>query len=106
MKLGGQMDYHGSRAYAPDLPSAPAGSWLRRLGGRLAAWTRQKLELSLRSGAEQVSETMWLVHGKDRHFSVLGAEYDSKPRRAAAPCPFPEGEARTRRTIRDRLGGD
>ena len=97
MKLGGHVDYHGSRAYAPDLPSAAAGSWASRQAGRLAAWTNQKLELLLRSGAEQASGTIWLVHGEDRHFSVLGAEHDRKPRRAAAPCPFPEGEARTRR---------
>ncbi len=44
MKLGGHMDYHGSRAYAPDLPSATEGSWVKRLAGRLAAWTKQKLE--------------------------------------------------------------
>ena len=97
MKLGGQMDYHGSRAYAQDLPSA-AGSW----ANRLAAWTKQKLEFLLRPGAEQASETIWLVHGGDRNFSVLGAEYDRKPRRSAAPCPFPEGEPRTRRPIRHR----
>lgn len=106
MKLGGQMDYHGSRAYASDLPSAAAESWLKRLGGRLAAWTKQKLEFLLRPGAEQASETIWLVHGEDKHFSVLGAEYDRKPLRAAAPCPLPEGEARTRWPIRHRPDGE
>ena len=55
MKLGGHMDYHGSRAYAPE-PTAAAGSWVKRLGGRLAAWTKQKLELVLRPGAEQAAE--------------------------------------------------
>jgi hypothetical protein len=101
MKLGSHRDYSGSRSYAPDLPPAQGG-WLSRLSGRLAAWTMQKLELSLRSGAEQPSEMMWLIHGKDRHFSLLGAEYDRKTRRAASPCPFPEGDVRTRRPIRDR----
>lgn len=104
MKLGGQMDYHGSRTYAKDLPSA-AGSWVGRQASRLAAWTKQKLEFLLRSGAEQASET-WLVRGDDRHFSLLGAEYDRKPRRGAAPCPFPEGEARTRRPVRHRPDGE
>jgi hypothetical protein len=46
---------------------------------------------------------MLLVHGEDRHFSLLGAEYDRKPRRAAA-CPFPQGEVRTRRPGQDRSG--
>ena len=100
MKLGSHRDYSGSRSYAPDLPSTSDGSWL----SRLAAWARKKLELSLRSGVEQPSEMMWLVHGKDRHFSLLGAEYDRKPRRAAAPCPFPQGEVRTRRPVRDWSG--
>ena len=98
MKLGGHMDYHGSRAYAPE-PTATADSWVKRLGGRLAAWSRQKLELLLRPGAEQAAETVWLVHGNERHFSLLGAGSDRKRRRAVAPCPFPEGEARTRRPI-------
>ena len=99
MKLGGHMDYHGSRAYAPEPTSASADSWVERVGDRLAAWTRQKLELVLRPGAEQAAETMWLVHSNERHFSVLGAGPDRKRRRAAAPCPFPEGEARTRRPM-------
>lgn len=99
MKLGRQMDYHGSRAYATDRPSSAEGSWLKRLGGRLAAWTKQKLELVLRPGAGQAAETMWLVHGKERHFSLLGVEYDREPRRAVAPCPFPEAEVQLRRPL-------
>ena len=99
MKLGGHMDYHGSRAYAPEPTSTTADSWVKRLGGRLAARTRQKLELLLRPGADQAAETIWLVHGNERHFSLLGAGRDRKRRRAVAPCPFPEGEARTRRPI-------
>jgi hypothetical protein len=99
MKLGSQMDYHGSRAYVPDRPSSAEGDWLRRLGGRLAAWTKQKLELALRPGTEQVAETMWLVRGKEKQFSLLGAEYDRKPRRAVASCAFPEAEIRTRRSM-------
>jgi len=95
MKLGRQIDYHGSRAYAPDRPSSGEDSWLKRL----AAWTKRKLELVLRPGAEQAAETIWLVHGEERHFSLLGAEYDRKPRRAAAPCPFPDAEVRARRPI-------
>lgn len=102
MRLGRQMDYHGSRSYAADLPSAATGSW----AGRLAAWTKQKLEFLLRSGADQASETIWLVHGDDRHFSLLGAEYDRRPRRGARPSPFPEVEAQTRRPIPFRPDGD
>ena len=105
MKLGGHMDYHGSRAYAPEPASATADSWVKRLGGRLAAWTKQKLELVLRPGAEQAAESIWLVHGNERHFSVLGSDRAGKRRRAAAPCPFPEGEARTRRQIGFRADG-
>jgi hypothetical protein len=99
MKLGGQMDYHGSRAYAPDLPSTTTGSWVKRFAGGLADWTKGKLELVLRPGAEQAAEAIWLVQGKERHFSVLGSGRDVKRRRAAASCPFPEGETRARRPI-------
>ena len=102
MKLGSQMDYHGSRSYAPDLPSPAEGSWLRRI----RAWTKEKLGQLLRPGAEHAAETMWLVHGEERHFSVLGDEYDRRPRRAAAPCPFPEGEVRIRRPIAYRTHGE
>jgi len=98
MKLGGQMDYHGSRAYAPDLPTSTDGNCLKRSGARLTAWAKQKLETLLRPGAKQAAET-WLVRGDERHFSVLGAEYDRRPRGAPAPCPFPEGEARARRPL-------
>jgi len=99
MKLGGQMDYHGSRAYASDLPSTTAGSWAKRLTGGLVGWVKQKLELVLRPGAEQAVETIWLVRGTERHFSVLGSDRGEKRRRAAAPCPFPEGETRVRRPL-------
>lgn len=99
MKLGGQMDYHGSRAYAPEPASATEGSWVKRLRGRLATWTNQKLELLLRPGAEQAAETIWLVHGEERHLSVLGSDRGRKRRGGAAPCPFPEGEPRARRPI-------
>lgn len=102
MKLGSRMDYHGSRVYAPDLPSSTAGSWVNRLTGGLAAWAKQKLELVLRPGAEQAAETIWLVQGKERHFSVLGSDRDEKRRRAAAPCPFPEGETGARRPVGNR----
>ena len=105
MKLGGHMDYHGSRAYAPDLPSSTERNWTKRLAVRLAAWTKQKLELLLRPGAEQAAETVWLVHGTERNFSVLGSDR-GRMRRAPAPCPFPEGQARTRRPIGHRALGE
>lgn len=99
MKLSRQIDYHGSRAYPQDLPSAAEGGWLKRFGGRLAAWTSRKLELALRPGAEQEVERMWFVQGKGKNFSLLGAEYDRKPRRAVAPCPFPEADTPIRRPL-------
>ena len=98
MKLGGQMDYHGSRTYAPDLPSAPAGSWIKRLTSRFAARAEQMLEMLLKPGAREAAETIWLVDGKERHFSLLGSDGHDQKRRAA-PCPFPEGEVRARRPI-------
>jgi hypothetical protein len=103
MKLGRKMDYHGSRAYAPDVPSAPAGSWVRRHAGPLAIWATHMLEMLLKPGARQAAETIWLVDGKERNFSLLGSNrYASKRRGAAAACPFPEGEGRVRRPIGDR----
>jgi hypothetical protein len=106
MKLGSHRDYRGSRAYAPDLPSASSESWVTRTAGPLTAWVKHVFEMLLKPGARQAAETMWLVHGEERHFSVLGAEYDRKPRRVAALCPFPEAEVRTRRPIRDRPYGE
>lgn len=105
MKLGGHGDYSGSRAYAPDLAPPATGSWLKRLGESLAAWTKPKLEWLLRPGADQAAET-WLVRGKERHFSLLGLEYDGRPRRAVAPCPFPEAGVRVRRPIRHRTDAE
>jgi hypothetical protein len=99
MKLVSQMDYSGTRRHAPDSPSSEEGSWLRRLGGRLAAWRKKKLDPALRPSAEQVVGTMWFADGKGRNFSLLGAEYDRTLRRPVAPCPFPEGEVRARRPI-------
>jgi hypothetical protein len=106
MKLGSNMDFHGSRAYAPDLPSTPSESWVKRAAGPLTAWVKHVFGMLLKPGARQAAETMWLVHGEERHFSVLGAQYDRKPRRAGAPSPFPEGEVRTRRPLRDRPYGE
>jgi hypothetical protein len=106
MKLGSHMDYHGSRAYAPDPASATAGSWVKRLAGPLTAWTRHMLEMLLKPGAREAAETVWLVHGDERHFSVLGSDSVGKRRRAIAPCPFPEGEVRVRRPIGYRRDGE
>lgn len=103
MKLGGQMDYHGSRAYAPDPPSVTSESWVKRLAGPFTAWATYMLEMLLKPGARQAAETMWLVHGEERHFSVLGADHDRKRRRvAASPWPIAEEEVRLRRPIADR----
>jgi hypothetical protein len=99
MKHGGHMDYHGSRAYAPDTPSLGSGSWLKRLADPFTSWAEYLLATLFKPGAREAAETVWLVHGDERHFSVLGAEYDRMPRSAVAPCPFPEGGARARRPI-------
>jgi hypothetical protein len=102
MKLGGQMDYHGSRAYAPDHSSSADANWVKRQAGRLSAWAKRALESLLRPGAEQAAQTIWLVRGDERHFSVLGSDRDTKRLRdAASPWPFPEREARSpdRQTI-------
>jgi hypothetical protein len=103
MKFSGQTDYHGSRAYAPELPSTAGASWVKRLAVRLAAWAKQAFESSLRPGADQAVETIWLVHGNERHFSILGSERYKRPR--AAVSPWPEGEVRRRR-IADRTAGE
>jgi hypothetical protein len=106
MKLGSHMDYHGSRAYAPDPDSAIAGSWVKRLAGPLAAWTKHMLEMLFKPGAREAAETVWLVRGDERHFSVLGSDSGRKLRRAVAPCPFPEDEIRVRRPIGYRVDGE
>ena len=105
MKLGSQMDYHGSRAYAPDVPSAAPGGWIKRHSERLAAWAKKQLEMVLRPGAEQAAEAVWLVHGGERHFSILGSGDDAGKRRRAAALvrPLREPEVRIRRPLRDRL---
>ena len=102
MKLGRHMDYHGSRAYGPDVPPSSSGSWVARHAGRLAAWTKQKLEMLLKPGADQAAE-LWLVRGEERHFSILGSDDDNDRRRTvASPWPVAEGGVRARRPINDR----
>jgi hypothetical protein len=99
MKLIRPIDYRGFRPYASDRPSAEEGSWLIRLLGRLAAWTKRKLALALRSDTGQAPETAWRVQDRNRHFSLSGSEYERKARLAVAPRPFSHGEGRPRRPI-------
>jgi hypothetical protein len=105
MKSGGHMDYHGSRAYAPDPPSLASGSWLERLAGPLAAWAEQLLAMLLKPGARDAAETVWLAHGDERHFSVLGSGGRGKQRRSAEAL-WPDGEARFPRPIARRRDDD
>ena len=105
MKLGGQIDYHGTRVYASDLPSIESGSWLKRLAGPFTAWAKHALEMLLKPGARQAAETIWLVHGEERHFSVLGSGPGEKRRRAGRP-PWPEGETWSRRPSGRRGDGE
>ena len=102
MKLSSQVDYHGSRAYAADLPPAMTGSRVRRYGPRLATWAEQMFEMLLKPGARQAAETISLMDGREKHFSLLGLNGNDRKRRrgATAPCPFPEGEVRAHRLIR------
>ena len=101
MKLGSQMDYHGPRAYAPDPPST-TGSWISRYRRRVAAWRGQMFEMLLKPGARQAAETISLIDGREKHFSLLGLDGNGRSRGATAPCPFPEGEGRARRLVRPR----
>jgi hypothetical protein len=98
MKLGGQMDYHGSRAYAPDPPSLASGTSLKRLAGPFTAWAEHLLAMLLKPGARHTAETVWLVRGDEEHFSVLGSDGRLKRRRSAEAL-WPDGEARFRRPI-------
>ena len=102
MKLGTHPNYHGSRAYAPDLPSLTPVSWLKRLAGPLAAWTEHLLDMLLKPGARVAAETVWLIRGDERHFSVLGCAPSAKGR-GAPESLWPEGDARLRRPIGYRL---
>ena len=105
MKLGNHMDYHGSRAYAPDPPSLGSESWLKRLAGPLTGWAEHLLATILKPGAREAAETVLLVRGDERHFSVLASNGPEKCRRSAEAL-WPEGEARFRRAIRDRRDSD
>lgn len=105
MKLGSHMDYHGSRAYAPDPPSLGSGSWLKRLAGPLTGWAEHLVTTLLKPGAREAAETVWLVRGDERHFSVLGSDGRVKRRRSAEAL-WPEGEARFRRPIGGRNDSD
>ena len=96
MKLG-HVDYHGFRGYEPDPASATAASLIERLAGGLSAGVKRVIEMFLKLGARETAETVWLVKGDERHFSVLGSTRDDKRPHTVAPCPFPEGQARTRR---------
>src|SRR4051794_31359077 len=105
MKQSGHMDYHGSRAYAPDPPSLGSGSWLKRLVSPLTSWAEHLLETLLKPGARDAAETVWLVRGDERHFSVLGSDGREKRRRAADSL-WPEGEARFHRPTGFRRDSD
>jgi hypothetical protein len=105
MKPGGHTDYHGSRAYAPDPPSLESGGWLRRLAAPLTSWVEHLLAALLKPGAREAAETVWLVRGDERHFSVLGSEGGEKRRRSAEAL-WPEGEDRFRRAIPRRCDSD
>ena len=96
MKFGGHMDYHGSRAYAPEPANDRSRSWLKRFAGPLTAWAEHLLDMLLKTGARETAETVWLVRGEERHFSVLGSQAQRK-QRPAAGWLWPEGEARLRR---------
>ena len=108
MKLGGHTDYHGSRTYAPDPPTAAAGGWIRRHAGPLSAWATQMFEMLLKPGARQAAETVWLVQGQEKHFSLLGlnGQHEKRRRNAVAACAFPEDEVRIRRPIQGLLHSD
>jgi hypothetical protein len=72
MKWSGNTDYHGSRIYALDPPPKE-----RRSTGKM--WTRlalaaRRLAERLRSRSSAVPATVVLVHGRERHFSLLGAK--------------------------------
>jgi hypothetical protein len=99
------MDYHGSRAYAPDPPSLASGNWLKRLAGPIAAWAEHQLATLLKPGAREAAETLWLVRGDERHFSVLGSNGREKRRRSAEAL-WPEGEARFPRSVEHRRKSD
>ena len=98
MKLGTHTNYHGSRAYAPDLPSVTPVSWLKRHAGPLTAWAEHLLDMLLKPGAREAAETVWLIRGDERHFSVLGSQGREKQRRPAESL-WPEGEVRHLRPI-------
>jgi hypothetical protein len=105
MKLGGHVDYHGSRAYAPDPPSLASGNWLKRLAAPLTASAERLLAMLLKPGAREAAETVWLVRGDEKHFSVLGSDRRENRRRSAEAL-WPEGEARFHRPIARRPDND
>src|SRR4051794_22334561 len=105
MKHGSHMDYHGSRAYAPDPTSLGSGSWLERLAGPLTVWAEHLLATLFKPGAREAAETVWLVRGDEGHFSVLGSDGRGKRRRSAEAL-WPEAEARFHRPIEHRGQSD
>ena len=67
MKWSRPIDYHGSRSYEPDAPTV----------GRLSltfAWVVSIVKEKLRRAAAPSSSSTVLLHGKEHHFSVLGAK--------------------------------
>jgi hypothetical protein len=105
MKHGGHMDYHGSRAYAPDTPSHGSESWLKRLAGPFTSWAEYLLATLFKPGAREAAETVWLVRRDERHFSVLGSDGRGKRRRSAEAL-WPEAEARFHRPMGHRGQSD
>ena len=104
MKFGRDFDYHGSRSYSPEAGTSFLDGIIDHVC-LLVAWSRQQLETMLRSGIGRSPETMSLIHGNERHFSLLGAIADQRKPRRVADCPFPEGPPRARRPVNDTGGG-
>jgi hypothetical protein len=87
MKWGRDTDYHGSRTYALDPPPNEVHS-------KGTLWTRlevaaRRLTARLRSRSSAAAATAVLVHGQERHFSLLGAKLPAAGISQPQPVDWP-----------------
>ncbi len=95
-----QIDYHGSRTYGSPAAAETATSRIKQTAGLCVAWVRQQLSTMMKFGIAPATETQSVIAGKQRGFSLLGADRGARLRHG--DCPFPEEPIRSRSSIAPR----
>lgn len=77
-------DFHNSRTYEPDPPTAAPGRLSSAIG-----WVKQQFEKLLRSGASPSMSTVTLFRGHEGSYSLLGSDAHTRPSDRQESTVFP-----------------